>query len=115
MADAALLDRARALGITPSFFINHVVLYGVPFRDALLRSDPTTGEPLGNGLMPMRTAIDVGHEHVSLHCDTPGGPLGAMRAIKSGEFVCFAARPLAFNLRPSTESVRSKKDLRSCV
>jgi len=72
----AQLQRAFELGITPSFYIEHVAYYG----DAL--SQEIVGPERASRFMPMQSAINVGHT-VSLHTDTPSSPLDVLHAMQT--------------------------------
>jgi len=69
------LQRARALGVTVSFFIDHIYFYGEKLPQLI-------GEKRLERYMPLRTAIDTGHR-VTLHTDSPGSPLGLWRAMRT--------------------------------
>ena len=71
----AQLERARALGLTTSFFIDHIYFYGHRLPE-LVGPDRTTR------YMPLRAALDAGH-HVSLHGDYPATPIGPIRSFAS--------------------------------
>ncbi|WCL52919.1 amidohydrolase [Gimibacter soli] len=75
---AAQLQRARALGFTTSFFIDHIYFYGHQLPD-LVGADRT------DRYMPLRTAVDAGH-HVSLHGDHPATPIDPMRSFATAVF-----------------------------
>ena len=64
------LQRASELGLTPSFFIDHVYYYGSRLNELI--------GPRQNRYMPVATALELGH-HVSLHTDVPATPISALR------------------------------------
>lgn len=66
------LHRAVAMGVSPSFHIDHVRWYGPELRDSIIGPDRAAR------LMPVRSAIDHGHR-VSLHADSPMYPPGPLR------------------------------------
>jgi predicted amidohydrolase YtcJ len=66
------LRRTAALGVSPSFHVDHVRYYGPELRDEII------GPERAVGLMPVRSAIDHGHR-VSLHADSPMYPPGPLR------------------------------------
>ncbi|WNS43953.1 amidohydrolase [Paenibacillus sp. MMS20-IR301] len=61
------LDRIKELGITPSFFNDHVYYFGDNHRDIYL------GEDRARRISPLRSAVDRGIRF-SLHNDTPITP-----------------------------------------
>ncbi|MNE45035.1 N-substituted formamide deformylase precursor [compost metagenome] len=61
------LDRIKELGITPSFFNDHVYYFGDDHRDVYL------GEDRARRISPLRSAVDRGIRF-SLHNDTPITP-----------------------------------------
>ncbi|HJO23911.1 MAG: amidohydrolase [Myxococcota bacterium] len=69
------LARARTLGLTTSFFIDHVYFYGRALPELV-------GSPLAERFMPMAWALDAGH-HVTLHTDNPATPIGPLRALRT--------------------------------
>lgn len=66
---------AKTLGLTPSFYIDHIYYYG----DAL--HDNIVGPKRAKRFMAVQSAIDAGHT-VSLHTDTPSSPIGPIRAMQ---------------------------------
>ncbi|TNE61901.1 MAG: amidohydrolase [Alphaproteobacteria bacterium] len=68
----AQLRRAKALGFTTSFFIDHIYYYGDRLPDLI------GPDPMGR-YMPLKTAIEAGH-HVSIHGDHPATPIGPFRS-----------------------------------
>lgn len=70
------LARAAKLGITPSFFIDHIYYFGPAIRDRLL------GAERAERFMPLAWANEL-HERVSIHTDNPATPLKPMRALRT--------------------------------
>ncbi len=70
------LRRARMLGVTVSFYMDHVGYYG----DAL--HDHIVGSQRAARFMPIGSAIEEGHR-ASIHTDTPSSPLGVFRALST--------------------------------
>ena len=70
------LERALRLGVTPSFHVNHVYYYGPELRDDIL------GEERANRLMPVGSALAMGHR-VSLHADSPMYPPEPFRLMQT--------------------------------
>jgi predicted amidohydrolase YtcJ len=70
------LARAAELGLTVSFFINHVRFYGEGLRDRIL------GRERAERFMPMQSALRAGHR-VSLHTDNPASPVDALGALRA--------------------------------
>jgi len=66
---------AKTLGLTPSFYIDHIYYYG----DAL--HDNIVGPERAKRFMAVQSAIEAGHT-VSLHTDTPSSPIGPIRAMQ---------------------------------
>jgi len=71
-----LLARATALGVTSSFYIEHVSYYA----DALL--EDIVGAEKANRFMPMNSAKQQGHRF-SIHTDTPSSPLDVLHAMQT--------------------------------
>ncbi len=69
------LARAHQLGMTPSFFVDHITFYGHRLPDLV-------GEARTRRYMPLRNALEAGHR-ISLHTDTPATPIGPFRAFKA--------------------------------
>ncbi|SDE68670.1 amidohydrolase [Kordiimonas lacus] len=67
------LQRAARLGMTTSFFVDHVTFYG--HRLPELVGDARTAR-----YMPTRSALDAGLR-ISLHSDNPATPIGPMRTL----------------------------------
>ncbi len=68
------LIRAKQLGFTTSFFVDHIYYYGHALND--LVGSRT------NRYMPIKTALKVGHK-ATVHTDNPATPIGAFRAMKT--------------------------------
>lgn len=79
--------RAFTLGVTPSFYIDHIYYYGKALSEVIV------GPKRAERFMAMNSAKKAGH-HVSLHTDSPSSPLGVLRAMhvavqrttRSGEY-----------------------------
>jgi len=70
------LRRAKAIGVSPSFHVDHVHWYGPELRDDIL------GAERCEHIMPIATA--VGHDHrVSLHADSPMYPPGPLHLART--------------------------------
>ena len=76
LIEAAQLQRAARLGVTPSFHLNHVYYYGPELRDDIL------GPERAARLMPVGTARRCGHR-VSLHADSPMYPPEPFRLMQT--------------------------------
>jgi len=70
----AQLARAARLGMTTSFFVDHVTFYG--HRLPELVGDRT------DRYMPLGSALDVGLR-ISLHSDNPATPIGPLRTLRA--------------------------------
>lgn len=70
------LERAAKLGVTPSFFIDHIYYFGDAIETKLL------GLERAQRFMPLAWAAQY-HERVSIHTDNPATPLGPMRALRT--------------------------------
>ena len=70
------LERAARLGVTPSFYIDHVYYYGDALREYIV------GPERAARFMPVHSAKKAGH-HVTLHTDSPSSPIGPVRAMRS--------------------------------
>lgn len=68
------LDRIKELGITPSFFNDHVYYYGDDHRDIYL------GEDRARRISPLRSAVDRGIRF-TLHNDTPITPANPLHLV----------------------------------
>ncbi len=71
----AQLERAFDLGVTPSFYIDHINYYG----DAL--NDFIVGPERANRFMPLNWAKQAGHR-VTIHTDSPSSPIGVLREMR---------------------------------
>ncbi len=69
------LTRAKALGITVSFFIDHIYFYGDKLPDIV-------GSERLERYMPMRDALGAGLK-VSFHGDHPATPIGPLRSFRT--------------------------------
>ncbi len=69
------LARARELGLTPSFFIDHVYFYGRGLEQIV-------GSERAARFMPIASAIRAGHI-ASIHTDNPATPIDPFRAIRT--------------------------------
>jgi predicted amidohydrolase YtcJ len=69
------LERALRLGVTPSFFIDHIYYYGD-------RLPEIVGSKRTERYMPIATALRVGHR-ATLHSDNPATPIDPMRVLRS--------------------------------
>jgi predicted amidohydrolase YtcJ len=76
LISAADLERAAALGVTPSFHVNHVYYYGDELREQII------GPERAGHLMPVGTALRAGHR-VSLHADSPMYPPEPFRLMRT--------------------------------
>ena len=74
MARPDQLDRMRALGAVPSFFVLHVWYWGDRHRDVFL------GPERAARISPTRSAALRGIPF-TLHCDTPVVPMEPLRAV----------------------------------
>ena len=70
------LERAKAMGVSPSFHVNHVYYYGDELRDHII------GPERAERLMPVGSAQRLGHR-VSLHADSPMYPPEPFRLIRT--------------------------------
>lgn len=68
------LDRIRRLGVTPSFFNDHVYYFGDQHRDVYL------GEERASRISPLKSALDRGIRF-SLHNDTPVTPADPLHLV----------------------------------
>jgi len=69
------LQRAKELGLTTSFFVDHIYYYGDQL-DQLVGKDRTLR------YMPLKTAIDAGHT-ITIHTDNPASPIDPLRAMRT--------------------------------
>lgn len=68
------LERAHKLGVTTSFFVNHIYYYG----HALPHLVGTRTERY----MPIKTALSAGHK-ATVHTDNPASPIEALQAMQT--------------------------------
>ncbi len=71
----AQLSRALELGVTPSFFIDHIRFYGH-------RLPEIVGAERTERYMPIATALALGHR-ATLHSDNPATPIAPMRVLQT--------------------------------
>lgn len=71
----AQLVQARELGMTVSFFVDHLYFYGKQLPLLI-------GNERLQRYMPLRTAVTSGHR-VTIHTDSPSSPLNMWRAIRT--------------------------------
>ncbi|MFQ5477271.1 MAG: amidohydrolase [Candidatus Binatia bacterium] len=71
----AQLVRAKALGMTTSFFVDHIYFYGKQLPN-LVGPDRT------KRYMPLGTAARAGHR-VTIHTDNPATPIAPFRALRT--------------------------------
>lgn len=69
------LERAFDLGVTPSFYIDHINYYGDALNDFIV--DPERA----NRFMPLNWAKQAGHR-VTIHTDSPSSPIGVLREMR---------------------------------
>ena len=70
------LERATKLGVTTSFYIEHVSFYGDALYEAIV------GPERASRFMPMNSAKNLGHRF-SLHTDSPSSPLDVFHAMQT--------------------------------
>ncbi len=70
------LARARNIGVSPSFHVDHVHWYGAELHDHIL------GPERCEHIMPIGTAVGQGHR-VSLHADSPMYPPGPLHLVQT--------------------------------
>ncbi|MBM3663945.1 MAG: amidohydrolase [Actinobacteria bacterium] len=70
------LVRAKQLGVSPSFHVNHVLHYGPELRDQII------GPERAEQLMPIGPAVEMGHR-VSLHADAPMYPTDPLSLVRT--------------------------------
>ena len=71
----AQIAQAKQLGLTLSFFIDHIYYYG----DQL---EYIVGSKRAERFMPIQSAISAGH-HTTIHTDNPATPIDPFRAIST--------------------------------
>ena len=70
------IEQARQLGVSLSFFCDHIHYFGRYLRDDIL------GQERASRFMPMGSAIRAGHEP-TFHADSPCTPTDIMRTMKT--------------------------------
>jgi len=70
------LSRAMQLGVTTSFYIEHIRYYGEALRDFIV------GRERAERFMPQAWALAAGHR-VSFHTDSPSSPLHVFRPMQT--------------------------------
>ena len=96
------LIKAKELGATVSFFIDHVYWYGQRLRDDIL------GPVRGNRFMPLASAQRTGHIW-SLHHDSPCSPPGPFRGMRTA--VTRMSRDHTHSSTKSNMATKSKGDV----
>jgi len=69
------LQRALQLGITTSFFVDHIYFYGHALPDLV-------GAKRTARYMPIKAALTAGHK-ITVHTDNPSSPIGPLRAMQT--------------------------------
>ncbi|MEO0367950.1 MAG: amidohydrolase family protein [Pseudomonadota bacterium] len=89
LLDLPDIKRAAQLGVTPSFFIDHIYFFGTAIEDVLV------GKERAERFMALQWATEH-HERVSLHMDTPATPINPWRAMRTAttRIPRFATAPL---------------------
>jgi predicted amidohydrolase YtcJ len=72
----SLMERAKQLGVTLSFFPDHILFWGSQLKKDIL------GPERGDRFMPMNSAKQVGLRW-TVHSDSPCSPLGPFRVMKT--------------------------------
>lgn|GEM_PF-128901 len=72
----AQLQRATRLGVTTSFYIEHIRYYGDALYEAIV------GPKRASRFMPIQSAKKAG-QRFSIHTDTPSSPLDVLRAMQT--------------------------------
>lgn len=75
LISAEQLKRAKLLGLTTSFFADHLYFYGHALPDLV-------GHKRTARYMPIGTALKAGHR-VTVHTDNPATPIGALRVMQT--------------------------------
>ncbi|WP_237063764.1 amidohydrolase [Microbulbifer zhoushanensis] len=70
------LQRAAQLGVTPSFYMDHIYYYGDTLQELIV------GPERANRFMPAGSAARAGHRF-TIHTDSPSSPLGPIRAMRT--------------------------------
>lgn len=71
----AQINQAKSLGITLSFFIDHIYYYGDQLKHIV-------GPIRASRFMPVQSAISAGH-NISIHTDNPATPINPFRALST--------------------------------
>lgn len=69
------LKRAFKLGVTPSFYIDHIYYYGDALKEVIV------GPKRASRFMPINSAKKAGHRF-TLHTDSPSSPIGVLRMMR---------------------------------
>lgn len=75
LVTAEQFQRAFTLGITVSFYIDHIYYYGDTLKELIV------GDQRANRFMAINSAKKAGH-HITLHTDSPSSPLGVLREMR---------------------------------
>ena len=69
------LKRAFRLGVTPSFYIDHIYYYGDALKEVIV------GPKRASRFMPINSAKKAGHRF-TIHTDSPSSPIGVLREMR---------------------------------
>ena len=69
------LRRAFRLGVTPSFYIDHIYYYGDALKEVIV------GPKRAARFMPVNSSKKAGHRF-TLHTDSPSSPIGVLRMMR---------------------------------
>ncbi len=69
------LKRALDLGVTVTFYIDHINYYGDALREVIV------GPERAERFMPINSAFKIGH-YATLHTDSPSSPIGVLREMR---------------------------------
>ena len=69
------LKRAFRLGVTPSFYIDHIYYYGDALKEVIV------GPKRASRFMPINSAKQAGHRF-TIHTDSPSSPIGVLREMR---------------------------------
>lgn len=69
------LKRAFDLGVTPSYYIDHVYYYGDALKEVIV------GPERASRFMPINSAKKAGHRF-TIHTDSPSSPIGVLREMR---------------------------------
>ena len=69
------LKRAFRLGVTPSFYIDHIYYYGDALKEVIV------GPKRAARFMPVNSSKKAGHRF-TLHTDSPSSPIGVLRMMR---------------------------------